>query len=216
MLEKMEEFFNSRLDDYEKHQLTCIESAREFYPYTARLLPMDPESRVLDLGCGTGLELDYYFRLVPTANVTGVDISSGMLEVLNNKFQDKYLTLIHGSFFDVPFGENAFDASVSVESFHHFSQEEKINLYKKVYKALKPDGYFIITDYFSMSDDEEQFHREEFVRLKNEQNIFDDELYHYDIPLTVDHEKEALLAAGFSSVMVLKKWGATLAIKAIR
>ena len=57
MLEKMGEFFDSRLDGYEEHQLTAIESAQEFYPFTASLLPMEPGARVLDLGCGTGLEL---------------------------------------------------------------------------------------------------------------------------------------------------------------
>ena len=36
MLEKMGEFFDARLEGYEEHQLTCIESAEEFYPFTDR------------------------------------------------------------------------------------------------------------------------------------------------------------------------------------
>lgn len=40
MLEKMDEFFCRRLDGYEEHQLNAIEGAREFYPFTASLLPM--------------------------------------------------------------------------------------------------------------------------------------------------------------------------------
>ena len=36
-LERMDAFFDSRLDGYEEHQLTCIESAEIFYPYTASL-----------------------------------------------------------------------------------------------------------------------------------------------------------------------------------
>lgn len=35
MLEKMSAFFDSRLDGYEEHQLTCIEGARSFYPSEA-------------------------------------------------------------------------------------------------------------------------------------------------------------------------------------
>ena len=50
---------------------------------------------------------------------------------------------------------------------------------------------------------------------RKEQNLPDGEFYHYDTPLTVAHEKEALLAAGFSSVEVLKNWGHTYALKAI-
>ena len=55
MLEKMGAFFESRIDGYENHQLTCIESAREFYPFTAGCLPQASRACVLDLGCGTGL-----------------------------------------------------------------------------------------------------------------------------------------------------------------
>ena len=39
MLEKMGAFFEARLAGYEEHQLNCIESAREFYPFTAGCLP---------------------------------------------------------------------------------------------------------------------------------------------------------------------------------
>ena len=71
MLEKMSDFFEARLDGYDLHMMTNIESADEFYPFTASQLPADAASRVLDLGCGTGLELEKYFLLNPTANVTG-------------------------------------------------------------------------------------------------------------------------------------------------
>ena len=216
MLEKMGEFFDSRLNGYEEHQLSSIESARDFYPFTARCLPRIPGARVLDLGCGTGLELGYYFELVPTAELTGVDLASGMLDELRRKFPGKSLRLIHGSYFDVPFGENAFDAAVSVESLHHFTKEEKIPLYKKLRKALKPGGWFILTDYFASSAEEERFRRAELLRLKKEQGLADEEFYHYDTPLTVGHETEALIEAGFSSVELLNRWGATAALKAAR
>ena len=67
-----------------------------------------------------------------------------------------------------------------------------------------------------MSVEEEFFHRAELIRLKKEQNIADETFYHYDTPLTVEHEKEALLKAGFSSIEVLNNWGATYSIKAVR
>ena len=81
---------------------------------------------------------------------------------------------------------------------------------------MKPEGYFILTDYFAFSDEEERFHHSELLRLKKEQGIADEAFYHYDTPLTVKHETEALLEAGFSYVEVLKNWGATHTIKAVR
>ena len=214
MLEKMGEFFDARIEGYEAHQLNTIVGAAEFYPFTAGLLPREPGARVLDLGCGTGLELGHYFELAPTAHVTGIDLAPGMLDELRRKFPDRALTLICGSYFDVPFGEDVFDAAVSVESLHHFTKEEKIPLYAKLRKALKPGGYFILTDYFAASEAEERFRRAELLRLKQEQNLPDDIFYHYDTPLTVEHEREALLAAGFAAVTVLKSWGATYTLKA--
>lgn len=216
MLEKMSDFFEVRLDGYDEHMLNDIEAAGEFYSYTANCLPTAASCHVLDLGCGTGLELQEYFLLNPTAGVIGIDLSQGMLSALKNKFSDKNITPVLGSYFDVPFGENAFDAAVSVESLHHFTKEEKTALYTKLYKALKNNGYFILTDYFSMSDEEEKLHRCELLTLKAEQGINDNEFYHYDTPLTVEHETEALMLAGFSSVEVLKHWGATFTLKAIR
>lgn len=214
MLEKMDKFFEARLDGYEEHMLTNIESAAEFYPFTADCLPDTPEARILDLGCGTGLELNWYFRRNPTAKVTGIDLSQGMLAALREKFPDRDLTLICGNYFDVPFGESAFDAAVSVESLHHFSQDEKIPLYAKLCGALKSGGYFILADYFSASDEEEQASFAELAGLKAEQGITDNAFYHFDTPLTVQHETDALRAAGFSSVEVLNSWGATYTIKA--
>jgi len=216
MLEKMGEFFDRRLEEYEEHQLNCIDSAREFYRFTAMCLPVQFGCNIIDLGCGTGLELDEYFRLNPSAKVTGIDLAPGMLSKLREKFSDKELNLILGSYFDVPFGVEQFDAAVSVESLHHFTAAEKLPLYEKLHKSLKPDGYFILTDYFALSDEEEEFYRKELLRLRTEQGIKDNEFYHYDTPLTVDHEIECLKSAGFSSVEVLNHWGATYIIKAVR
>ena len=75
MLEKMDQFFEKRLEGYEEHMLSGIEGAGEFYSFTAGLLPASGRSEVLDLGCGTGLELKEYFLRSPEARVTGIDLS---------------------------------------------------------------------------------------------------------------------------------------------
>ena len=214
MLEKMGAFFDSRLDGYEEHQLTCIEGARSFYPFTASCLPLGLHANILDLGCGTGLELDYYLQINPSAAVTGIDLAPGMLSALREKFSGRDITLIEGSYFDVYFPENHYDAAVSVESLHHFVKKEKTPLYHKVYRSLRPGGYFILTDYFAPSDEEELLFRNELDRLKVRQGITDSEFYHYDTPLTVEHEIQALQDAGFPTVEILDRWGATYTLRA--
>ena len=214
MLERMSDFFENRIDSYDEHMMTNIESAREFYPFTASCLPMEADASVLDLGCGTGLELREYFKLNPSAEVMGIDLSEKMLKRLVEALPGKKISLTCGSYFDVPFGKDVFDAAVSVESLHHFTMEKKIPLYTKLYSALKDGGYFILTDYFALSDDEEKMHQSELEKLILTEGASKDETYHYDTPLTVAHETEALLAAGFSFVEIIGKWGATHALRA--
>ena len=214
MLEKMNDFFKNRLEGYDEHMLTELEGAKNFYPYTASLLPIKPEANVLDLGCGTGLELEYYFALNGEASVVGIDLSPDMLGALKRKFKGRKIKLICGSYFDVPFEANRFDAAVSVESLHHFAADAKLPLYQKLHKALKPEGYFILTDYFAESEALEREYFERLRTLKKEQGIVDDTFYHYDTPLTVEHEIAVLKAAGFSKVEALHNWGTTYCVKA--
>ena len=195
--------------------MTCIAGAKEFYLYTATLLPVGGKE-ILDLGCGTGLELEHLFAIDPQARVTGIDLAPGMLATLEQKFFNRTVRTVCASYFDADLGRDCYDAAVSVESFHHFTQEEKIFLYQKIYAALKSDGYLILTDYFAASDEEEQSHRQALARLKREQGIEDGALYHYDTPLTVAHEIEALQAGGFFKVELLKSWGATSVLKAVK
>lgn len=216
MLEEMASFFENRLMGYDEHMMTTIEGAAEFYKFTAVQLPSIEHCAILDLGCGTGLELEEYLALNPSASIMGIDLSSGMLTALKNKFPDKTLDLICGSYFDIPFGSNRFDAAVSVESLHHFAAEQKLLLYKKLFNSLKADGYFVLTDYFAESEALEREYFENLRQLKSEQGITDSGFYHYDTPLTIDHEREVLKSAGFSRCEILKNWGATYTIKATK
>jgi len=216
MIEKMDDFFTARVNGYDEHMRSNIEGADSFYKFTASLLPTEDRANVLDLGCGTGLELEEFFAVNPKARVTGIDLTKAMLETLKSKFPDKELITVCGSYFDVPFGEEVFDAAVSVESLHHFSKEEKIPLYTKLRNALKPGGYFILTDYFADLDEQEAFFRQGLLRIRQEQKLPEGVFYHYDTPLTVEHEKEALLEAGFRQVNEVGRWKVTHTLKAVR
>lgn len=216
MLEKMDIFFENRLMGYDEHMLTNIEGAGEFYKFTAAQLPMEEGTEVLDLGCGTGLELEEYFSLNPGAHITGIDLSAAMLHALSEKFPNRDLHLINGSYFEISFENEKYTAIVSVESLHHFTEKQKISLYQRLVPALKMGGYFILTDYFAETSELEQEYFDNLKRLKQEQNIVNDAFYHYDTPLTVEHEMEILRIAGFSNVTILKSWGATYTIKAMR
>jgi len=95
------------------------------------------EVSVLDLGCGTGLELEGILRRAPNARVTAVDLSERMLEVLSRKFAGlgDRLTLVRGSYVEVPLGRDRYDYVVSVQTMHHLLYQEKLAVYRRILEA---------------------------------------------------------------------------------
>ena len=199
MLEAMSDFFAARTEMYDEHMLTEVEGCKEGYAKMATLVP-GTCGRLLDLGCGTGLELDAIFSLYPRIKVTGIDLTQAMLQKLREKHPDKDMTLICGDYFTVPFGEGEFNCAVSFQTMHHFAKDNKLSLYKKIYNALTDNGMYIECDYMVLTQAEEDHWFSENDRLRKEQGIVGEEFYHYDTPCTVDNQIMLLKEAGFSEV----------------
>lgn len=197
--ERMADFFADRIEMYDEHMLTEVEGCKEGYKKMASLIPDDTEA-LLDLGCGTGLELDEIFLLYPDLKVTGIDLSDVMLGRLRDKHPDKNLTLVCADYFEENLGENKFDCAVSFQTMHHFPKEKKLSLYKKINASLKEKGIYIECDYMVLKQEEENFWFSENERLRKENGITDNGYYHYDTPCTVDNQTALLKKAGFSKV----------------
>lgn len=198
-IERMDKFFTARVDGYDEHMTNNVEGCAEGYRQMAKLLPAHTKS-LLDLGCGTGLELEEIFKRFPDACVTGIDLTRAMLEKLKEKFPSKALVLINGNYFDVDFGVEPFDAAVSFQTLHHFTHEEKLGLYMKIHKSLRIGGCYIECDYMVTDQNDEDFYYSENRRIRSEQGIPEGEFYHYDTPCTVNNQLKLLRQAGFYSV----------------
>lgn len=197
-IEEMSAFFTARVDGYDAHMLTNIEGLPEAYARVAALVP-DGARALLDLGCGTGLELAPIFARQPDIAVTGIDLTRAMLDALAAKYQGRSLTLIQGSYFDVDFGEAAFDVALSFETLHHFTHDEKRGLYRRVHRALRPGGVYIEADYMAATQDEEDAAFAEWDALLAAMGR-PDGFFHYDTPCTVSNQRRVLREAGFSRV----------------
>ena len=194
-LEAMASFFDARIDDYEAHMSPWA----AHYLWMAKLLP-DATKTLLDLGCGSGLELDPIFARFPSLEVTGVDLSQRMLEKLRQKHPDKALTLVCGDYFLTAFAKGYFDAVVSFESLHHFTAAQKTALFEKIHGALRPGGVYLGCDYIATSPEMEELAFAECAR-RRQRDGFDGQVFvHFDTPLTLEHEMDAIRAAGFAQV----------------
>jgi len=204
-LEKMNEFFNTRADTYDHHMLVDL-ALDEFYEEISNCVQFENlHLKLLDVGCGTGIELERLFSKYPDMSEVGLDLSSEMLNQLQTKYPDKNIKLICGSYFDVPFG-NDFDVVLSTYSLHHWNECEKLKIYQKCFNSLIDNGIFINGDYTCKTSEQEQNYQSELVRLRQEENLTDNEFYHYDIPLTAETETKLLYAAGFVTVELVKAW----------
>lgn len=195
----MDQFFTDRVTGYDEHMLTNVLGCKEGYHTMSKLIPSSCKS-LLDLGCGTGLELDEIFKVMPEISVTGIDLTQAMLDKLREKHPDKSLNLICGSYFDVPFGNANYECAISVQTMHHFSHNMKIDLYKKVCQALTQDGVYIECDYMVEEQEDEDFYYAENTRIRKEMGIADHEFYHYDTPCTISNQIDMLKKAGFREV----------------
>jgi tRNA (cmo5U34)-methyltransferase len=209
-LEEMSSFFNSRVDMYEEHMLKEVDGASNYYAEIAKLIPAGDRLKLLDLGCGTGLELDEIIKIDPSVQVTGIDLAGEMIKKLVHKHarRIKQLNLIVGDYFKYDFGESEFDIALSVQTLHHFTPEEKIKLYRKIYAGLKPNGFYIEADYMAPTQEFEDLRFAENRRIRAESGIKDG-LYHFDIPCTVENQIAMLKTAGFCKVEKVKQYNNT-------
>lgn len=200
--EEMAEFFTVRENGYDEHMAQFAPC----YDVTAAHIPSDCR-KLLDLGCGSGLELDALDRICQAdgrefPSVVGVDMTKALVDQLFAKHPDKDITVKMGSYFDVPFGTEEFDCAVSVESIHHFSLDEKLPLFRKVWEALKPGGVFLQCDYFAACEEEVEMHEEHWrVRRAMNRDIGDGEFVHIDRPKMAYDEAAVMKRAGFSDVL---------------
>lgn len=197
-MEKMDEFFAARVEGYDEHMLNEVGGCREAYEKMAELI-LDGTKNLLDLGCGTGLELAGIFRRFPEISVTGIDLSKAMLEKLSEKYSDKNITLINADYFSTDLGRERFDTAISFQTMHHFSHDMKIGLYEKIRNSLKIGGVYIECDYMAETQAEEDYWYSENVRIRKEMNIPENEFYHFDTPCTAPNQIKMFKAAGFAS-----------------
>jgi len=117
----------------------------EFIKELTRRVPVG--SSVLDLGCGTGVltialaELDYA--------VTGVDISSAMLDQIRPKIAGRNVTLKQGDAFNLPFESASFDGAITRWVIPHFRDWPLI--LKEAGRVLRP-GAFLVFDHCSRAN----------------------------------------------------------------
>ena len=201
--EDMAAFFDRRADDYDLHMSDGNDYYETEFISLFRDIPVtDAILMVLDLGCGTGAELKYIFDKAPNAHIVCVDVSEKMFDILREEYSEylKNIDIICKSYLEMKFDKGKYDYVIACSTLHHLLAEDKLELYRKIKRALRPEGVLLIQDYISLTEEEELTRRETYLSLIENGDIDKSQIYHIDLPLTPEHEEEILKVAGFEPV----------------
>jgi phosphatidylethanolamine/phosphatidyl-N-methylethanolamine N-methyltransferase len=107
--------------------------------------------RILDMGIGTGVSLDYY----PTdrGRVVGIDLSSGMLRKAREKIRERGLrqaVVLQADALHLPFGDDTFDHVFMSHVISVVSDPYK--LIQEAQRVAKPGARIVIVNHFQSTN----------------------------------------------------------------
>jgi ubiquinone/menaquinone biosynthesis C-methylase UbiE len=113
-------------------------------------IPIEGPVRMIDVSIGTGANFmaiyNEYENQMGRFNLHGMDLSTGMLKVANEKFAKNHLevSLTHGSVFNIPYQKNFFDIVVHSGGINTFSDIH--GALSEFLRIAKPGGLIIVVD----------------------------------------------------------------------
>ncbi len=139
----------SDVKQFDDHIKLIVPRYEELHEAVLRSIPPDlPQNlKILELGCGTGGLTKKLCARYPQARIIGLDYSSRMLSVCQEKLKQfgGRVRLIEGDFVTTDFPRGC-DVVISTLAIHHLTDPQKLELFKKIYSVLKREGWFVNGD----------------------------------------------------------------------
>lgn len=110
---------------------------------------IQPEMKVLDLGCGTGTMTIRLKQSVPQAKVIGLDGDKEVLTIARSKAIQAGVDIQweQGLAYRLPYPDNSFDRVVSSLVIHHLVSTDKVRTFQEIDRVLHPGGEFHMVDF---------------------------------------------------------------------
>ena len=127
-------YYDNNIDSYKSLWLDDFSSNYNFEIPDIFLSYLDKNSKILDMGCGTGRDSKYFKELGHI--VKSIDGSLEMCKIASNLLNEEVEQL---NFLDIDYKEE-FDGVFACASLLHLSNEDLLVVLKKISNALKENG----------------------------------------------------------------------------
>ena len=134
---------------------------------------IQPNMKVLDLGCGTGTLTVMLKQAHPDAEITGLDGDPQVLNIARDKSRGTDIQWDEELASSLPYPDSAFDRVVTSLVIHHLVTDDKREAFKEIFRVLEPRGELYILDFGAPHSSLTRFMTKYMRRLEETSDNFD-------------------------------------------
>ena len=135
--------FTKAAKNYESDHAGIYKMCKKDYPDILEELEKEDFSDLLDAGCGPAPMISLLAEKYPDRHYTGLDLTPAMIEQAKKK-NIPNADFVVGDCENFPFEDNAFDAIICSNSFHHYPNSQAF--FDSVKRCLRPGGRLVLRD----------------------------------------------------------------------
>lgn len=211
---------------HDEFQKTVAETIAKYFSNSKQ-----EEIKVIEGGAGSGITTSFLVKADPRIKILAVDSAAKMLEQAKQSLHE-YSSRVVFELDDIlsylqKQKDSSFDAFVAVWTIHNLQPEYRKDLFREVYRILKPNGLFVSGDKYSVDDDalhksqlETQLNRFKEFGLTGNTKLADDWVKHNledeKIRITEKEQISMLQNFGFPNADVVYRKDMEAVIKAVK
>ena len=110
----------------------------------AKHYPLPPNPKILDIGCGKGYLLYDFLKVIPDAEIYGIDISD---YAINNSKPEICNSLQVGNAVNLPWPNDTFDLVISITTLHNLHAYDLDSALREMERVGKQHKYLCVESY---------------------------------------------------------------------